>query len=136
MAKLYSEPPLFTPVMEGYVIERVPEPDRERKAPRSWFVHRYEVWQEYGGPEEGGWWYTQGEPAEGPAWLWYPLGYRDEEEAYARCREMNDAEHARREAEESHGFTSVMSARGTFFTFTVEDTVDPTEYPVDRPYYE
>jgi hypothetical protein len=32
----------------------------EGKEPTTITVH--EVWQNYGGPEEGGWWYTAGEP--------------------------------------------------------------------------
>lgn len=28
--------------------------------PRYWMVAVYDFWQAYGGPEEGGWWYTEG----------------------------------------------------------------------------
>lgn len=30
----------------------------------TYFVHVYDVGQEYGGPEEGGWWYEAGEAIE------------------------------------------------------------------------
>jgi hypothetical protein len=32
--------------------------DPDLVAPASWYVTAYELNQEYGGPEEGGWWYT------------------------------------------------------------------------------
>ena len=28
------------------------------------YLNTYEVWQAYGGPEEGGWWYDAGEPVQ------------------------------------------------------------------------
>jgi len=34
----------------------------ERKLDRGFVVQMYEVGQAYGGPEEGGWWYSVGEP--------------------------------------------------------------------------
>ena len=46
----------------------------EGKEPTALTVH--EVWQTYGGPEEGGWWYTEGYPVTpddnnlGPAGYW------------------------------------------------------------------
>jgi len=27
-----------------------------------YYIHKYEIAQQYGGPEEGGWWYKMGEP--------------------------------------------------------------------------
>ncbi len=52
----------------------------------------FEVEQVYGGPEEGGWWYTDG-----------PLQFvdsfhTDEDDASARCRDLNDLHNAADEA--------------------------------------
>jgi hypothetical protein len=33
----------------------------------AWYANAYETFDVYGGPEEGGWWYTAGEPT-GESW--------------------------------------------------------------------
>tara|TARA_Y100001972_G_C7613053_1_gene307345 strand:+ start:142 stop:570 length:429 start_codon:yes stop_codon:yes gene_type:complete len=39
----------------------------EGQEPTTLTVHN--VWQNYGGPEEGGWWYTAGGPVSSPFWI-------------------------------------------------------------------
>jgi hypothetical protein len=97
-----------------------------------WFIHKYEVWQESGGPEEGGWWYTQGQPVRD----WEVIEFPAEDLAYEQCRILNDQEHLRRESEEKYSFSSVLARESTHYTYTVESTSSPTEYPVARPHYE
>lgn len=53
---------------------------------RTWFVTRYATTREYGGPEEGGWWYD---------WHQSPTlvaTCTNDEEALAICRALNEAE--------------------------------------------
>ena len=52
-------------------------------APTIYVVARYWTERAYGGPEEGGWWYTVGELEK------VVLATRDEERAYAAARRLN-----------------------------------------------
>lgn len=97
-----------------------------------WWVHKYEVRQEYGGAEEGGWWYDSGDPVEG----WEVKGYSVEEEAFAKARELNDQEHDRQKREEDYEYTSVLSYKSRHFSYQVEETSIPKAYPEVRPHYE
>ena len=99
--------------------------------PHYW-VTKYEVEQQYGGPEEGGWWYDSGVPVED----WEPMPFYSEEAAYAKCRELNEQEYERQEKEERYDYTSVLSYRSTHYSYNVDETPDPQPYPKTRPHYE
>lgn len=105
------------------------EPDFKR-----WYIHKHDIAQEYGGPEEGGWWYNTGIPVED----WNPVhhAYDNEEDAYAVSRALNEAEYLRQEAEEDYEFTSVLSYKSTHYSYTVEDHPIPYSFPERRPHYE
>lgn len=105
------------------------EPDN-----RFWFIHMHQVAMQYGGPEEGGWWYDSGIPVDG----WIPaLHYFDnEEEAYAACRHLNLQEYNRQKSEEDYDYTSVLAYLSTHYAFTVEEHPVPYAYPERRPHYE
>lgn len=98
------------------------------------FIHKHSVAQQYGGPEEGGWWFDTGVPDED----WNPLLFQflDEDDAYAACRALNESEHKRAEAEEEYGYSSVLSHRSTHYSYSVEDTPIMSVYPTTRPHYE
>jgi hypothetical protein len=98
------------------------------------YIHKHEVSQQYGGPEEGGWWYEAGDPDN----TWHTGMYRftDEEKAYEKCRELNKRERERAEREEEYGYSSVWSYRSTHYAYRVEDTPVQLPYPSRRPHYE
>jgi hypothetical protein len=96
------------------------------------YIHCYEVRQEYGGPEEGGWWYDSGEPVED----WKLLMCEDAEQAYFVCRALNTAETVRAKEEEDYEYTSVLSYKSRHYAYTVEDTPMAEAYPKARPHYE
>lgn len=97
-----------------------------------YYVHKHEVQQMYGGPEEGGWWFDSGVPVEG----WIPEPFENEEDAYARCRELNELEYERAKKEESYEYTSVLSYRSTHYSFDVTESSIPRAFPEYRPHYE
>ena len=88
----------------------------------------YEVDRAYGGPEEGGWWYTCGDLVR------TVKRFRSEDEAYDYCRRINDKLHSRREF---YGIRSSSSAAysGGDYRAKVYDNVAPESFPVNRPYY-
>lgn len=98
----------------------------------SWFIHKHEVHLEYGGPEEGDWWFDVGVPVED----FEVMGFVTEEEAYAKCRELNGEEYDRRKREEDYDYSSVLSYKSQHFAYTVEDFPIPVAYPQERPHYE
>jgi hypothetical protein len=99
----------------------------------TWYVHKYEIALHSGGPEEGGWWFTDGDPVDD----WEVMQFPTEALAYEQCRILNDQENIRRESEEEYGFTSVLSHRSRHYTYSVETTPTPEEYPLkQRPHYE
>lgn len=96
------------------------------------YIHKYSIGLCYGGPEEGGWWYTDGNPVDD----WTPESFDDEEQAWERCRELNADEKERAAKEEDYEFTSVLASRSDHFSYTVEETKHPNIYPLQtRPYY-
>lgn len=98
-----------------------------------WYVHRYETWQEYGGPEEGGWWYDAGRLDKN----FDPPCFEQEELALEKCRELNRAESERRDSEEKYDYTSVLSYESTFYDYDYLETAYPPEFfPAERPHYE
>lgn len=98
-----------------------------------YYIHKHEVGLQYGGPEEGGWWYESGSPCGD----WVPLGpFKSEDEAYAKCRELNDQEHDRAKEEEDYDYTSVLSYRSNHYAYSISETTIMRSYPEHRPYYE
>lgn len=95
------------------------------------YIHKYEECQNYGGPEEGGWWYDSGTPVED----WQALCFTDEEEAYEKCRELNAEERQRRETLPVK-YTDYYSSSEEFYTFDVSTDSTPHPYPSVRPHYE
>jgi hypothetical protein len=93
-----------------------------------YYVHKYEVAEQYGGPEEGGWWYTQGRPTEDS-----PVAVTESEElAYELARQLNHEEQNR---DKEYDYHSVLSYKEDHYTYTVEETREPKRYPVERPHY-
>lgn len=97
-----------------------------------YYIHKYEVSQEYGGPEEGGWWYDAGSPV---AW-WYPVCCEDEDTAYLVCRILNSAEGTRADQDEKYGYTSVLSHQSNHYAYSVDEDYKAYPYPRNRPHYE
>jgi carbohydrate-selective porin OprB len=96
------------------------------------YIHKYEVAQQYGGPEEGGWWYNAGDPVDD----WKLVMVEDEDNAYEICRALNSAEYVRRDEKEQDKFTDVLSYRSQFFAYDVSDSPVAESFPKERPYYE
>lgn len=99
---------------------------------KAWYIHKHEVAMQYGGPEEGGWWYTVGVPVKG----FKVEHFTDEEEAYARCRQLNQQERERAEREEHYDFSSVLAYRSNHYSYTVEEFPVPMTFAESRPHYE
>jgi hypothetical protein len=98
--------------------------------PKFW-IHKHSVSLEYGGPEEGGWWYTAGIPTD------FALGpITDEEDAYEQCRNLNHLERERQEREEQYNFTSVLAKMSVHYEYSVEEFATPRAFPEARPHYE
>ena len=90
----------------------------------------YEINRQYGGPEEGGWWYDAGELAR------IVRVYCSEEAARAYCRRLNDRLKSRTIGPntERRELSSVLS-EGEYHAEVWEDTA-PASYPDGRPHYE
>jgi len=98
---------------------------------RIWYIHKYDVRLDYGGPEEGGWWYISGIPTG------FSLGpITNEEAAYEQARVLNQLEDERQEREEEYDFTSVLSFKSNHYDYRVEDYPTPEPFPKGRPFYE
>jgi len=101
-----------------------------------WYIHKHDIALEYGGPEEGGWYYESGVPVEIEEWNPAHHQFEDEDDAYATCRGLNAQEIERRDAEEQYEYTSVLSFRSNHYAYAVEDNPTPYSYPSYRPHYE
>lgn len=89
------------------------------------YLMKYEDSQQFGGREEGGWWYNlavpqweRGIPL--PKFILYPL-----------CRWLNRREQAK---PHEYGYTSVLSYREEFFSYGAEDNFIPAT--PTKPHYE
>lgn len=100
------------------------------------WIHKYEVNQQYGGPEEGGWWFESGTPATDWTPIRVLIDVNDDEPAYEICRALNKAEYLRQNYEEDYEFTSVLSYKSRHFTYTISEESQPEAYPKERPHYE
>jgi len=116
---------------EDYGFEYQLDYEHSQTDDQTFYIHMHEVWQEKGGPEEGGWWYDAGKPVES----WHVLKFDDENTATLICRTLNEQEHKRRETE-PHPYHSVLSGQSTFYQYSVEEYPTPRPFPSDRPHYE
>lgn len=102
-----------------------------------WYIHKMYQTLEYGGPEEGGWHYDHETPIKpGDRNYGHPKVFATEEEANARCRQLNAAEYKRRREECTYGYTSVLAYMEQFFIYTVTQRCFPQERPEKAPHYE
>ena len=96
------------------------------------YIHKFQVSQQYGGAEEGGWWYHTGDPVDD----WCVVMVEDEEIANLVCRALNRAEKERREEEETYEYTSVLSYKSNHYEYDVSDSPVAESFPKARPHYE
>jgi macrodomain Ter protein organizer (MatP/YcbG family) len=97
------------------------------------YIGKYAVWQEYGGAEEGGWWYDTGMPE----WKYgIPFPRFMQELGYKLCRYLNGKERERRKKEEDYEYTSVLSYKSNHYSYTFSDTFKLQPFPQERPHYE
>jgi hypothetical protein len=94
------------------------------------YVHKYEVAQQYGGPEEGGWWFNLYTPEVSNI-----ADFDYEEDAYDLCRALNRRERRRRETL-AYGYISVLSHREMFYSYDVTESPVAERIPAERPHYE
>ncbi len=99
------------------------------------YVHKVHSSQEYGGSEEGGWWYNSETPID-PADHAYepPTMFEDEDDAYEHARRKSVREHERRDRENTYNYTSILSYRDDFYSFTISESA--TFHATPRPHYE
>ena len=88
------------------------------------WVNAYEHYRDYGGPEEGGWWYEQYVPLQG-----IPVEEKDVEEAKKRLLRIYKEEY------DGVDLNSVLSIGKACLEIFVEDH-PPRLDPEERPYYE
>lgn len=98
----------------------------------TWYIHKYEVALQYGGAEEGGWWYEVGMPTE----MTFGPFIATEDDAFAQCCHANERERERRDKEEDYDYHSVLAYRSTHYSYDVTNDPEPHTYPTSRPHYE
>lgn len=98
------------------------------------YIHKYRTSLEYGGPEEGGWWYNASVPLDD--WHAPALAHENGELAYEVCRALNEAEYKRREQEEIYDYASTLAHRCNFYVYAITDSPKSFSYPAERPHYE
>ena len=91
-----------------------------------YYVNAYETYDAYGGPEEGGWWYTSGEPT---GQTWGPFTTLDEawEQRDALAENVNEYNEGRWPRHSVNG--------GDWYALYVEEH-EPRAFPVNTPRYE
>ena len=92
----------------------------------AWYVNAYETYDAYGGPEEGGWWYTVGTPTGesfGP--------FDDIETAWEQEYVLRDWADGKNEGR----WPRHSSNGGDWFALYVEDH-PPKAFPEEYPRYE
>lgn len=93
--------------------------------------------RQYGGPEEGGWWYDAGELVQDIAFhlelaMW-PTCWAEERNAEAECQRLQAALDAG--PNQGRRSTSSMLSTGRYVA-RVEDFPPPLSYPAEKPRYE
>ena len=87
----------------------------------------YEIDRQYGGPEEGGWWFDSGEL------IRVVKTFRTEQEAFEKCRRANIL---LRKLQGNHLSVNSVNYTGGRYAFDVYKDIAPSHYPETRPYYE
>lgn len=113
-----------------YEAERLTVTDR--KGQPLVFLAVYETNLAYGGPEEGGWWYTEGELKHVEAWEADPVWDQLREDRIERLR----ADYPR-DPLDGPPMSSMAYQGGAYEVVVVADGKVPVDhYPVVRPHYE
>lgn len=99
--------------------------------PAFFAVAPYLVWRQYGGPEEGGWYYDAGEPAL-EAWLPVPVICKTRAEAYAARDVMQEA----LDADANVGLRDKYSVLSSGVYEAHVSYGYPHPFPVEQPFYE
>lgn len=87
----------------------------------------------YGGPEEGGWYYTAGELATEPEFAKYLRGFDEFDEAHRYANSVNDDPFLITINADRPDTHSVLS-EGRYAAIVSEGV--PTHFPLERPHYE
>lgn len=97
---------------------------------KTFIVAAYDCGQEYGGPEEGGWWYDAG------SLVRVLKLFRNEELAFDYCSRLNRRLRSKKFGpnQGKHDYTSVLS-EGLILAYVFED-IAPAGFPDHRPHYE
>ena len=93
------------------------------------YVTMFETDRQYGGPEEGGWYYDTGKPID------HPLNRIFETEDQALAYRSENL-HKVREQNEAEGRINpyFLGNKGDFLNLEVHEGI-PVPYPTERPYY-
>jgi len=97
---------------------------------RFYCVSIYKIDRQYGGPEEGGWWYNCGEPV-----LWFGMHTR----CFTTLDDARDYQEVLRttlipELNEGRRPISSVLSEG-IFSAEIDENEYPVAYPKERPYY-
>lgn len=99
-------------------------------ADHGWYLNEYEVSREYGGPEEGGWWYN----LRIPTGTSYPMPYATTfEEACEAAHPLDADAWLANKRDNPRGIYSVIGGRD--LEWNVEQH-PPRQQPMTRPHYE
>lgn len=116
----YEDDPQFDPREEDEPIAT--------KGPTHYVFAFYELNREYGGPEEGGWWYDSGELVR-----IFKVKRCTDEQATALCYRANRLLERLQRNKRSTG--SVLYSGGRHSVHAYENNA-PQMFPAERPYYE
>jgi hypothetical protein len=117
------------PEWEAHVLDHFDEVSEDER----WYVHLFHVTREYGGPEEGGWYYTAGQAISRP-WGHGSIGpFSDPKDAYEVCGHAN----AFADVEMNAGARPLSSVLSTGrYEWRVTTDRDAQDFPEFRPHYE
>lgn len=104
--------------------------NNRKRAASCWCAAIYLEDKSYGGPEEGGWWYTHGSlilSPDAPFPIWWRAGEKREDDIRAMELWCTGANHER------PSISSVLSEGR--YTVIINRNDLPTHYPKKRPYY-
>jgi hypothetical protein len=106
------------------------------KRPGLYWVAIYDVNKLFGGPEEGGWWYTAGELVTDPEVYeeTLPMAFREEDRAKTYRDKMELRAKVQNKLEGRRDIGSVIST-GQYFAEIHEGSL-PAFYPERKPHYE
>jgi hypothetical protein len=104
-----------------------------------WFpyVTTYRTWQNYGGPEEGGWWYDAGCPIETRR-VFQPFAGLYREWRYSKLEQESAEYHLPIECDINHPLRAD-GGEPMYYGDTLRINIHPDppeEYPKERPHYE